>query len=167
MDQWIGMPRRTRRMSLVAGPVSGGGLMSGIAAGMRTRGFAGPIAGIEPEAADDTRRSMESGSRESIDEPQTICDALRVQSPGAFTFPILQQCNVAIHTVSDEQVKQTVLHLLREMKLLVEPSGAVAAAAWLSGALDELAASAEAQGDILLVLSGGNMDPAQLADWNT
>jgi len=165
MDQWMGMPRRTRRMSLVAGPVSGGGLMSGVAAGLRTRGFAGPIAGIEPEAADDTRRSMESGSRESIDEPQTICDALRVQCPGSFTFPIMQQCEVAIRTVSDEQVKNAVLLILREMKLLVEPSGAVAAAAWLAGALDEQAASMEAKGDVLLILSGGNMDPVQLANW--
>jgi threonine dehydratase len=74
---------------------------------------------------------------------------------------------VAIRTVADEQTKEAVLHILREMKLLVEPSGAVAAAAWLSGALDELASSAETQGDIVLLLSGGNMDPALLAEWKT
>jgi threonine dehydratase len=167
MDQWMGMPLRTRKLSLVAGAVSGGGLMSGVAAGLRTRGFAGPIVGVEPEGADDTRRSMESGARESIEDPQTVCDALRVRQPGKITFPILQKCGVKIRTVTEDQVKQAVILLLREAKLVVEPSGAVAVAAWISGTLDDLAASAEATGDVVFILSGGNMSLSQLTEWNT
>lgn len=167
MDQWMGMPLRTRKLSLVAGAISGGGLMSGVAAGLRTRGFAGPIVAVEPEGADDTRRSMESGAREIVDSPQTVCDALRVRQPGRITFPILQKCGVEVRTVSDDQVKQAVLLLLREAKLVVEPSGAVAVAAWISGTLDDLAASVEATGDVVFILSGGNMSLTMLAEWNT
>jgi len=166
MDQWMGMPLRTRLISLVAGPVSGGGLMGGVASALRARGFSGRIAGVEPAEADDTRRSLEAGARIRIEPPQTICDALRVQEPGAITFPLLQKCGLQMATATDDQVRAAVLYLLRELKLLVEPSGAVAVAAWLNRALDDDNTDPEGGGDAILILSGGNVDPSLVAEWS-
>lgn len=166
MDQWMGMPLRTRLIALVAGPVSGGGLMGGVASALRTRGYTGRIAGVEPAEADDTRRSLEAGTPIRIEPPRTICDALCVQQPGAITFPLLQKCGLQVATATEDQIRAAVLCLLREVKLLVEPSGAVAVAAWLSGALDDSHTDLEGGGDVILLLSGGNVDPSWVAEWS-
>ncbi|MCZ7646278.1 MAG: threonine/serine dehydratase [Planctomycetota bacterium] len=166
MDQWMGLPTRTRRLRFVAGPVGGGGLMAGAASGLRVRGFPGPIYGVEPERADDTRQSLEKGERVTIPQPDTVCDGLRSVTPGALTFPILQRCEVQLRTVTEAQVKETVVMLAREMKLVVEPSGAVAVAAWLFGQLEPIAEQAAEAADVVLILSGGNIDPKLLGEWS-
>ena len=167
MDQWMGFPARTRRLGLVAAPVGGGGLMSGVAAALRVRGFAGRLVGVEPSAADDTRRSLVSGRRETIPLPQTICDGLMSITPGELTFPILKASAVEIAVAEEEEIKAAAAWLLDTFKLLVEPSGAVCVAAWSSGAIaypsepgthDELA-------DVVLILSGGNVEPSKVAGW--
>jgi threonine dehydratase len=168
MDQWMGFPSRTRRLYLVAGPVGGGGLMAGVSASLRARGFGGRIAGIEPEAANDTQQSLTKGEPVTIDSPMTICDGLRSTTPGKLTFPILKKCIEGITTVSDEEVQHAVAWLLGEMKLLVEPSGAVAVAAWMSGALNNPGHDPESQehlGDVVLIVSGGNVDPKTVLSW--
>jgi threonine dehydratase len=138
-------------------PCSGGGLFAGVstaakALNPRVRCFA-----VEPESADDTRQSFLKGGRVSIPPPPTIADGLRVQSPGTLTFPILQQTAEDVLTVSDDEIVDTMKFFLFRMKLLVEPSGAAAAAAVFTG---KLPADAKRVG---VILSGGNIDPEMLS----
>src|SRR5712664_3330837 len=110
-------------------PCSGGGLFAGVstaakALNPRIRCFA-----VEPDTADDTRQSFLKGERVSIPPPPTIADGLRVQSPGTLTFPDLQKTAEDVLTVSDEEIIETIKFLLFRAKILVEPSGAAAAAA--------------------------------------
>lgn len=138
-------------------PCGGGGLFAGAstvakALDPRTRCFA-----VEPEAADDTRQSFIKGERVSIAPSATIADGARNQSPGALTFPVLQKTAEDVLTVTDEEILEAMRFILFRMKLLVEPTGALAAAAVLSG---RLPANIRRVG---LVLSGGNVDPDSLA----
>jgi threonine dehydratase len=138
-------------------PCSGGGLFAGVstaakALNPRIRCFA-----VEPETADDTQQSFRKGERVAIGPPPTIADGLRVQSPGVFTFPILQQTAEDVLTVSDDEIIGAVKFILSRMKLLVEPSGAAAAAAVLSR---KLPGNVKRVG---VVLSGGNIDAEFLA----
>jgi threo-3-hydroxy-L-aspartate ammonia-lyase len=168
MDQWMGIPSKTRRLYLVVGPVGGGGLMAGIAASLRARGFGGRIVGVEPDEANDTQQSLAVGEPVVINSPMTICDGLRSTTPGTLTFPILKKCLEGVVTVTDEQVQAAMVWLLSEMKLLVEPSGAVAVAAWMNGLLDKPEhnpAQPEFAGDVVLLISGGNVDPKLALSW--
>jgi threonine dehydratase len=99
------------------------------------------------------------GERVSIPAPPTIADGLRVQSPGTLTFPILQETAEEVLTVSDDQIIEMIKIFLFRMKLLVEPSGAAAAAAVLAG---KLPADAKRVG---VVVSGGNIDEALLSQF--
>jgi threo-3-hydroxy-L-aspartate ammonia-lyase len=133
-------------------PCSGGGLFAGVstaakAINPRIRCFA-----VEPDTADDTRQSFLKGERVSIQPPPTIADGLRVQSPGTLTFPILQKNAEDVLTVTDEEIVETMKFLLFRMKLLVEPSGAAAAAAVFHG---KLPSDTRRVG---VILSGGNID---------
>jgi threonine dehydratase len=134
-------------------PCSGGGLFAGVstaAKALKTRIRCFPV---EPDTADDTRQSLLKGERVSIPPPPTIADGLRVQSPGTLTFPILQQTAEDVLTVSDEEIMETMRFFLFRMKLLVEPSGAAAAAAVLHAKLPKDVKR------VGVVLSGGNIDP--------
>ncbi|HEV2829076.1 MAG TPA: threonine/serine dehydratase [Pyrinomonadaceae bacterium] len=133
-------------------PCSGGGLFAGVSTAARTlhpkiRCFA-----VEPDTADDTRQSFRKGERVSIPPPPTIADGLRVQSPGTLTFPILQKTAEDVLLVSDEEIIETIKFFLFRMKLLVEPSGAAAAAAVFAG---KLPPDTKRVG---VVVSGGNID---------
>jgi len=144
-------------LDCVLAPCSGGGLFAGVSAAAKginpdIRCFA-----VEPETGDDTRQSFHKGARVSIPPPPTIADGLRVQSPGALTFPILQQHAEDVLTVSDTEILETIKFLLFRMKLMVEPSGAAAAAAVMTG---KLPVGTRRVG---VILSGGNMDPEALA----
>lgn len=133
-------------------PCSGGGLFAGVstaAKALKTRIRCFPV---EPDTADDTRQSFIKGERVSIPPPPTIADGLRVQSPGTLTFPILQQNAEDVLTVTDEEIIETMKFFLFRMKLLVEPSGAAAAAAVLHG---KIPADVKKVG---VVVSGGNID---------
>jgi threonine dehydratase len=133
-------------------PCSGGGLFAGVstaAKAMKTRIRCFPV---EPDTADDTRQSFLKGERVSIPPPPTLADGLRVQSPGSLTFPILQQTAEDVLTVSDDEIMETMKFFLLRMKLLVEPSGAAAAAAVL---YRKIPTDAKRVG---VVLSGGNID---------
>lgn len=141
-------------------PCSGGGLFAAVSTAAkafnpRVRCFA-----VEPDSADDTRQSFLKGEHVSIPPPPTIADGLRVQSPGILTFPILQKTAEGVLTVSDEEIIETMKFFLFRMKLLVEPSGAAAAAAVLHGKLPGEAKGGKRVG---VILSGGNIDPELLS----
>lgn len=142
--------------SLLA-PCSGGGLFAGVS--MAAKGIKPEIRcfAVEPDTGDDTRQSFVKGERVTVPPPPTIADGLRVQSPGTLTFPILQETAEDVLTVSDDEIVDAIKFMLFRMKLLVEPSGAAAAAAVLS---NKLPAGTERVG---VILSGGNIDPDVLA----
>ena len=112
---------------------------------------------MEPEIANDAALSLAAGERVEIAPPDTIADGLRSTKPGALTFPIMRQHLESVLLVSEEEIKAAMRFLLTRMKILVEPSGAVAAAAVL---FRKLPAGVRRAG---VILSGGNVDPELLA----
>lgn len=144
-------------LDCVLTPCSGGGLFAGVATAARMMNPRIRCFPVEPSTADDTRQSFLKGERVSIPPPTTIADGLRVQIPGALTFPIVQQLAEDVLTVTDEEILETLRFVLTRMKLLVETSGVCAAAAVM---FRKLPADVKRVG---VVLSGGNIDPDQLA----
>ena len=142
-------------------PCSGCGLLAGcsIAAQQMSPGIR--IFGVEPEAGNDTWQSMRRGERVEIPVPRTIADGLQTPSPGKLTFPIVQQRVEGILLVSDAELVETLRFILERMKVLVEPSGAAAAAAVRRGKADFAGAR------VGVILSGGNVDLARLARYVT
>ena len=133
---------------------SGGGLTAGIALAVKARVPEARVYTAEPEGFDDHARSFRSGAREKNSAlTGTICDALMAQTPGELTFAINRTLVTEGAAVSDEEVGAAVAFAFRELKLVVEPGGAVALAALLSGKIDVKGKIAVA------VLSGGNVDP--------
>jgi threonine dehydratase len=135
-------------------PVSGGGLMAGCAVVMRALSPRAEIVGVEPHGADDTRRSLAAGERVSVPPPDTLADGLRVRRPGALTFPVLQRTVDRIELVSDEEMLGAMAFALHALRLVLEPSGAASLALALR----------EGRGRCGVLLSGGNVDPALLAE---
>ena len=136
----------------IIAPIGGGGLLAGCATIAKAFDPNIHIFGAEPERANDTYLSMQAGHRVEIPTPDTIADGLRSPQPGALTFPVLQRHVAKVLLVSEDEIRSTVKLLLTRMKLLVEPSGAVAAAAVLHHKLPEGVRS------IGVILSGGNLD---------
>jgi threonine dehydratase len=146
---------------VVVVPVSGGGLISGIAAAIRARSPLATIIGVEPELAADARESLHRGERvawPAADVQRTAADALRVEQVGALPFAHIRELVSDIITVSEQELLDAVRRLAREARLIAEPGGAAAVAACLfrSGELP-------ADRTRVAVLSGGNIDPALLA----
>jgi threonine dehydratase len=140
-------------------PLGGGGLLSGCATVAAERWPGCRVFGVEPEAADDGRRSLEAGRIVRIEEPETIADGLRPRSLGDLTFEIIRKKTAGVLTVTEEAIAAAVLFLMQRTKLVVEPSAAVGVAALLSGA----APFTKGQ-RIGVVLSGGNIDPAVIPE---
>ncbi|MDQ6698993.1 MAG: threonine/serine dehydratase [Acidobacteriota bacterium] len=136
--------------------VGGGGLLAGCATIAKSINPNLRIFAVEPERANDTYLSMQSGERVEIPPPDTIADGLRSPQPGRLTFPILQKYVERVILVSEHEIRETVKFLLARMKILVEPSGAVAASAVLFGKLPKEIRS------VGVIVSGGNMDLDQL-----
>jgi threonine dehydratase len=145
-------------LDCVLAPCSGGGLFAGVATAAKAMKPKIRCYPVEPATADDTRQSFLKGERVSIPPPPTIADGLRVQIPGKLTFPIVQQLAEDVLTVSDEEIIATLRFMLFRMKILVETSGATAAAAVM---FKKLPADVKRVG---VVLSGGNIDPELLRE---
>jgi threonine dehydratase len=134
-------------------PCSGGGLFAGVSTAAKGLKPSIRCFAVEPDTANDTQQSFEQGQRVKISPPPTIADGLRVQTPGELTFPITRQNTEAVLTVTDEEIIETMRFMIFRMKLLVEPSGAAAAAAVFKR---KLPSGCKRVG---VVLSGGNVDP--------
>ena len=145
-------------LDCVLTPCSGGGLFAGVAAAAKAINPKTRCFPVEPATADDTRQSFLKGERVTIPPPPTIADGLRVQIPGKLTFPILQQLAEDVLTVTDDEIVATMKFMLFRMKMLVETSGATAAAAVM---FHKLPADVKRVG---VVLSGGNIDPELLKE---
>ena len=148
---------QTRGLDSLVVCIGGGGLMSGCAVAAKQLRPHIRIFGVEPEDGNDTFLSLQSGRRVSIDPPQTIADGLRAQAPGQLTLPVIQQHVEQVVLVGEEEIRAAMRFFLTRMKLVVEPSGAVAAAALLHGKLPA------GLGRVGVVISGGNVDTELLA----
>jgi threonine dehydratase len=138
---------------VVVVPVSGGGLVAGVATAIKARFPKAMVMSAEPEGFDDHARSLRAGRREAHGASgRTICDALMALTPGEITFAINSRLLAKGVTASDAEVAAAVAFAFRELKLVVEPGGAVGLAALLAGHV-------EARGkNVVIVLSGGNVD---------
>ncbi len=140
-------------------PVSGGGLISGVAAAVKQLRPSARIIGAEPELAGDAAESFRQGRRVSwspVDTARTVADGLRVPRVGALPWRHIQEYVDDIVTVTEEQILDAVRLLALRSRLVAEPSGAVSLAAIRSGA-------AQVEGSTVAVVSGGNVDPTLLA----
>ncbi|GGF60200.1 serine/threonine dehydratase [Azorhizobium oxalatiphilum] len=142
-------------LDVVAANASGGGLMAGISLAVRARfPDALPIT-AEPAAFDDHARSYKSGNRERNPAPSgSFCDALLAATPGEITFAVNKTLTGGAVSATDEEVARAVAYAFLELKLVVEPGGAVALAALLEGRIPAKDKT------VAIVLSGGNVDPA-------
>jgi threonine dehydratase len=137
-------------------PVGGGGLVAGCSTVAKSLRPGIRVVGVEPEAGDDTARSLAAGRRVRIDVPRTIADGLQAAEPGELTFEVNRRLVDEIVTVTDTQILEAMAFLFDRLKLVSEPSGAVGVAALLSG---------RARGErIGVVVSGGNVGVARFAE---
>lgn len=133
-------------------PIGGGGLISGCSIAAKGLKPGIRVIGVEPASGNDVFLSLAAGKRIEVPPPDTIADGLRTPCPGELTFPIIQRNVEQVVLVTDDEIRAAMKFLLTRMKILVEPSGAVTAAAALSGKLPP------GLGRTGIVLSGGNVD---------
>ena len=139
-------------------PVGGGGLAAGTATIAAALAPETEVHGVEPEAGDDTKRSLAAGERVEIPIPRTIADGQAAALPGELTFPINRALLTGITLVSDEEIVASMRFLFERMKIVAEPSGAIALAALLCGRLRL------AGGRVGVIVSGGNVDGARFSE---
>lgn len=152
--------RQERDVSHFLCQVSGGGLMAGHALAIAD-GFAGAqIVGIEPEGAADFCQSLVAGERVRIERPTSICDGLCSYDVGEHNWPILQAHVAKAVSVPDLDTQKAMRWIYRTHGLRVEPSGAIAVAAALTGKV-----ALEGEGDVVIVVSGRNVDEARFTEW--
>lgn len=140
--------------------VGGGGLISGCAVAATHLCPGIQVWGVEPEAGNDTQQSLARGEIVHIDTPQTIADGAQTQHSGALTFPVIQSLVRGIVTVSDAQLVAAMRFFAERMKIVVEPTGALGAAALFSRADGLPGLRGKRVG---VILSGGNVDMARFA----
>ncbi len=148
--------RQVRELDALLVCLGGGGLLAGCAVAAKAANPAIRVFGVEPLAGNDGQQSLRSGKRVTIPVPDTIADGLRTTCVGAHNFPILQALVEDVLTVTEEEIVESARLLMAELRVVVEPSGAVAAAAALSGKLPA------GLGRIGITISGGNAEPAFL-----
>ncbi len=135
-------------------PVSGGGLMSGCAVAIHALSPNTELIGVEPEDGNDTQLSLAAGERCKVPPPKGIADGLSVRTPGEQTWPVLQRHLSRVELVRDDELLDAMAWALRELRLVLEPSGAAALAVALR----------VGRGRCGVLLSGGNPEPALLAE---
>ncbi|WAZ25786.1 pyridoxal-phosphate dependent enzyme [Streptomyces cinnabarinus] len=139
-------------------PVGGGGLIAGcgtVAKGL----YPGlRLIGVEPEAGDDTKRSLEAGRRIEIPVPKTIADGQALHTPGELTFSVNRRLVDAIALVGEDEIRQAMRFAFDRLKIVVEPSGATPLAALLTGRIERLPSR------VGVIVSGGNVDAGRFAE---
>ncbi|MGP3912584.1 threo-3-hydroxy-L-aspartate ammonia-lyase [Nonomuraea sp. 10N515B] len=139
-------------------PVGGGGLIAGSATAAKGLHPGIRMIGVEPEAGDDTKRSLSAGRRVSVPVPRTIADGQAAEIPGELTFSINRHLVDEIVLVSDDEIREAMRMAFERMKIVIEPSGATPLAALLAGRLDRVPPR------IGLIVSGGNIDVRRFAE---
>jgi threonine dehydratase len=144
-------------LDVVLVPCGGGGLLSGVATAIKALLPAARIVGVEPQASDDTARSLHAGERVTVEVSRTIADGQQLPTPGERTWPVIRALVDDVVTVSDAEIVEAMRLLFERMKVVAEPSGATALAALLAGRVELRA------GTVGVVISGGNVDAARFA----
>ena len=151
--------QETGPLDLLLVCVGGGGLISGCAVAAHHLSPGITVHGVEPEAGNDTQRSLAEGRIVHIETPKTIADGAQTQHSGTLTFPVIQQLVRSIVTVTDAQLISAMRFFAERLKMVVEPTGCLAAAALLDGVI-------QARGQrVGVIVSGGNVDLARYADF--
>lgn len=145
------------RLDVLLVPCGGGGLLSGCAIAARELSPGVEVYGVEPAAGDDVTRSFATGVLQSVHNPDTIADGARTSSAGAITFPLIREHVAGMTTVDDDTLLRAMLWMWERMKLMVEPTGALAAAALFANRVDVRGKR------VGVVISGGNADVVALA----
>jgi threo-3-hydroxy-L-aspartate ammonia-lyase len=140
-------------------PLGGGGLLSGCAVATRAIDPKCTLIGVEPEAGNDGERSFKSGSIVHIDVPKTIADGAQTQHLGRHTFPVIRELVDDVITVSDADLIETMRFFASRMKLVVEPTGCLGAAAVIQRRIDVTGKN------VGVVISGGNIDMTRFAEF--
>ena len=140
-------------------PCGGGGLLSGCSIAAASLAPSCKVIGVEPAAGDDGTRSFKSGTLQTVHNPETIADGARTPSLGEITFPIIRRYVHDMVTATDDQLIAAMAVLAERLKLVVEPTGALGAAAVLHGIVP---VDGKRVG---IVLSGGNVELSRLAQW--
>ncbi len=144
-------------LDLVLVCASGGGLSAGIATALAALSPTTRVVAVEPTAGDDIARSLAAGHPVRVPQPVTIADGLATAVPGDLTFPVLARLLAGAVSVTDEEIVAAMRFLLERTKQVVEPSGAAALAALLSGRVGDVRGRR-----VAVTLSGGNVDAARL-----
>ncbi len=137
----------------------GGGLLSGCALAASGLSPSCRVVGVEPAAGDDGAQSFRSGTLQRVHNPVTVADGARTPSLGALTFPLVLAHVSDMVTVTDDHLLRAMFHLWQRLKVIVEPTGALAAAALLEGIVEAAGAR------VGVLLSGGNVDLGEVAGW--
>jgi threo-3-hydroxy-L-aspartate ammonia-lyase len=140
-------------------PCGGGGLLSGTALAARALTPRCRVIGVEPAAGDDAARSFRTKSLQTVNNPKTVADGARTPSLGTLTLPLVLDNVDDVVTVDDPTLLRTMFYLWERLKLVVEPTGALGAAAALEGTTSIRGAR------VGVILSGGNVDLTQIAAW--
>src|SRR5882672_2977989 len=146
-------------LDLLFVPCGGGGLLSGSAITAQAMAPACKVIGVEPAAADDATRSFRTRQLQTVHNPKTVADGARTPSLGTLTFPLVLQHVSDMAAVDDSTLLRTMFYLWERLKLVVEPTGALGAAAALEGAQPILGKR------VGVILSGGNVDLTQVSQW--
>ncbi|AIY04237.1 pyridoxal-5'-phosphate-dependent protein beta subunit [Planococcus sp. PAMC 21323] len=144
-------------IDVIVAPVGGGGLISGILCAVKNLKPEVRVIGVEPESANDTYLSLQNGEITAISATSTLADGLRTTQPGNLTFPIIKEHLDELVLVTEDEIKEAFKFLLERTKQLVEPSGATALAAVMSGK------AGKKNERVAVVLSGGNVDLDQIS----
>ncbi|MDH6485391.1 threo-3-hydroxy-L-aspartate ammonia-lyase [Streptomyces sp. SAI-127] len=147
----------TGELGALVTPVGGGGLMAGSATAAKGLHPGIRMVGVEPEAGDDTKRSLEAGRRVSIPVPKTIADGQALHTPGELTFSVNRRLVDEIVLVSDDEIRDAMRFAFERLKIVVEPSGATPLAALLGGRVGGL------PDRVGVIVSGGNVDAERFA----
>jgi threonine dehydratase len=140
-------------------PCGGGGLLSGSALTAKAMSPGCQVIGVEPAAGDDATRSFRTKELQTVHNPKTVADGARTPSLGSLTFPLVMENVSDMTTVDDPTLLRTMFYLWERLKLVVEPTGTLAAAAALEGTIPIRGAR------VGVVLSGGNVDLRQVSRW--
>ena len=154
------LQRQDRGLSQFVCQVSGGGLMAGHALSIADGFPSAEIVGVEPQDADDFCQSLSAGRRTRVEHPQSICDGLLSYDVGEYNWPILKQHVTAAVSVPDSHTCQAMKWLYEKHGLRTEPSGVITVAALLTGRV-----RLDGDGDVVVVVSGRNVDEPQFREW--
>lgn len=151
---------QNREVSHFLCPISGGGLMAGHALAIADGFTNATIIGVEPEDAGDFRQSLAAGKRMRLERPTSICDGLLSYDVGEHNWPILQKLVAQSVLVPDSETQLAMNWIYNQHGLRTEPSGAITLAAALTGKVP-----LDGDGDIVIVISGRNVDDGQFQEW--